>query len=102
MALWGKEILGINHAVTQFHYTERYRYTTTITTYKVRGYMVVNKINPVRCGTVYKTKAEAEQGLQDLQDWLRRSLRNREADMLIVIPYDTEESTVKRRAYKIK
>lgn len=102
MALWGKEILGVMHAVTFFHYTERYRYTTTITTYKVRGYMVINRIHPVYCGTVYHTAEEAEKGKQELQSWLRRSLRNRDADLLVVAPYDTEETTTKKRAYKIK
>lgn len=101
MAIWGKEILGINHAVTLFHCTERYRYTTTVTTYRVRGYMVVNRANPVHCGTVYRTEEEAEEGKKDLQAWLRRCLRDRDADLLTVVPYDTEETVTKRRAYRL-
>jgi len=101
MALWGKEILGVVHAVTLFHCTERYRYTTTVTTYKVRCYMVVNRAHPVHCGTVYRTAEDAEQGKQKLQAWLRSVLRDRDAELLTVVPYDTEETVTKRRAYRL-
>lgn len=101
MAIYGKEILGIVSAQTLFHYTERYRYTTTITQYKVRGYMVVNRVNPVYIGTVYKTAEDATNGMKNLQDWLRRECKYRTADELMVVPYDTIETVSKKRAYKL-
>ena len=95
------DVLSLVTAQTQYHYTERYRYTTEISQYLCRGYMVVNKTNPIFTGTVYKTMEKAQEGLADMQSWLRRVGRQQIADLLVIMPYDFTATVCKKRKYKL-
>lgn len=94
-------VLSLVTAQTQFHYTERYRYTTEISQYLCRGYMVVNQTRPIFTGTVYPTTEQAQDGLVNLQDWLRRIGKPQIAEQLVIAPYDFTETVCKKRAYKL-
>ena len=95
------EKLSVEHAVTAFRYTAKYRYTKTTTIYKVRGYMIVNKLNPVATGAVYRTEAEAEKALTTLKAVLCSELKARDAEQLIVVPYEMTETEVHVKNYKL-
>lgn len=102
MKIRGFEVIALESAQTLFHYTERYRYTTEISRYTLRGYMIVNRVTPIHAGTVYKTPEDALEGLWEMQDWLQRYGKYRQADELVVVPQDFTESVWKKRAYKLK
>lgn len=95
------EVLSLVTAQTQYHCTERYRYTTEISQYLCRGYMVVNKTNPIFTGTVYKTMEKAQEGLADMQDWLHRAGKPQIANLLVIMPYDFMQTLCKKRKYKL-
>lgn len=95
------EKLSIERAETAFHYTTKYRYTKTTIVYKVKGYMIVNKFNPVATGAVYKTPAEAEKALAMLKAVLRSELKARDAEQLTIVPYEMTEVETHVRNYKL-
>ena len=96
------ETVSIVNAQTLYHYTERYRYMTEITTYLLRGYMVVDRTEHLYTGTVYATPEQAQEGLEALQTLLRGEGKNRLADALVVAPHDFTETVCKKRAHRLQ